>query len=476
MPGWLRGHGCRLGAIAMVLGLLTLLSSCGTSAPRSRVASDRVPVLVDTDMAADDVLALLYLVGRPDVELVGVSVVGDGVVHCPDGGANAVAVLAAAGLRDIPVACGTDRPSSGQAAFPDSWRSQADTLYGMRNTWPVPTGSPTVTGDPVTLVSSLARAHPGLRILALGPLTTVAAALRDTRVRASQPRIVVSGGAFHVPGNMPISGSVLAAAEWNIGIDPTAADQVLRSGVTTEWIPLDASNLVPIDIWFARGLGIEQRNEPGEAAQAFLRANPTLTYGGSYFWDPLASVALTDATAVVHRQERVSILTTGEEAGRTRTDSGGTSVDVAVGADPQRAISVILRAFASPVGSASAQAYTRGQATIRVVTQRGAFDYIAPATAPVGQTTFDFDATSGPGFAAVVARLAAGHTLAEVKRLIAHGPIDSIPSWVTIEAQVDVPAGSRPTWLINLRAGTHVLVAAQRDGTGMTTLGQILTR
>ena len=87
--------------------------------------------MVDTDMGADDILALLYLLGRPDVDVVGVSVVGDGIVRCPVGASNARAVLAAAGRTDIPVACGTDRPLAGQVAFPDAWRTQADGLYGM---------------------------------------------------------------------------------------------------------------------------------------------------------------------------------------------------------------------------------------------------------------------------------------------------------------------------------------------------------
>ena len=64
------------------------------------------PVVVDTDMSTDDVLALLYLLGRRDVDVRAVAVSGTGIADCPAGARNARALLASAGRGDVRVVCG----------------------------------------------------------------------------------------------------------------------------------------------------------------------------------------------------------------------------------------------------------------------------------------------------------------------------------------------------------------------------------
>ena len=467
-----RPFGLLRGFLALAIVAALLSSGCGPGWSARPASPGRIPVVVDTDMGADDILALLYLAGRPDIDLVGVTVVGDGLVHCPYGGANARAVLAAGGRTNVPVACGTERPMRGDVAFPAAWRTQADQLYGMASTWPQPQNEPPVRNDPVKLMADLARAHPGLRVLALGPLTTVAMAIRQPGVRANAPRIVVSGGALDEPGNMATPGLARPVAEWNIGIDPQAALGVLGSGLAQSWIPLDASNQVPIDIWFTRALAVEQRGAAGEAAHALLLANPALSSGGFYFWDPLSAVTLTDAAVVTNRRTPLVVITKGPLAGRTVSDAAGKTVDVAVRANPDAFANAMLAAYGR-APARSHQAFTRGTSAVNVSVQLGAFKYEAPATVPPGLTTFGFDASSGTGFSAVVLRLAPSRTYADVLREIAHG-VTGIPSWITVEASADIPNGSRPTWVVKLPPGTHVVVAAHRDGSGITALGQLI--
>jgi hypothetical protein len=68
-------------------------------------ASDAVKVVVDTDMGADDVMALLFLLERPEVTVDAVTIAGDGLTHCDAGVRNARALLTMAGSPDVPVAC-----------------------------------------------------------------------------------------------------------------------------------------------------------------------------------------------------------------------------------------------------------------------------------------------------------------------------------------------------------------------------------
>src|SRR6185369_107354 len=123
-------------AITLMLVLLAA-GACGAGENTRPVPP--VPVAVDTDLGADDIIAILYLLGRPEVDIVSVTVVGDGLVHCPTGVTNARAILAAAGRGDIPVACGARAPIAAAVAFPDAWRTQADGFYGMAEQWDAPT-------------------------------------------------------------------------------------------------------------------------------------------------------------------------------------------------------------------------------------------------------------------------------------------------------------------------------------------------
>ena len=85
--------------------------------------------MIDTDMAGDDWLAILYLLSRPEVEVEGITVTGTGEAHCEPGVGHALELVALAGEPDIPVACGRETPLSGDT-FPDEWREGVDALLG----------------------------------------------------------------------------------------------------------------------------------------------------------------------------------------------------------------------------------------------------------------------------------------------------------------------------------------------------------
>ena len=88
-------------------------------------------MIIDTDMAADDWLAILYLLMRPDVDVKAITVTGAGEAHCGQGTRNARNLLALAGRPDIPVTCGREKPLEGTHAFPQAWREAVDNLLGL---------------------------------------------------------------------------------------------------------------------------------------------------------------------------------------------------------------------------------------------------------------------------------------------------------------------------------------------------------
>ena len=74
------------------------------------LAPDAKPVVVDTDMAADDWMAILYLLQQSDVDVKAITVAGTGEAHCAPGVQNALDLAVLAGRPEIPVACGRETP------------------------------------------------------------------------------------------------------------------------------------------------------------------------------------------------------------------------------------------------------------------------------------------------------------------------------------------------------------------------------
>ena len=128
-----RGARSRLGYAGVTLlaamAMPVVLSSCGGSAmPQSA----KQPVIVDTDMASDDIMALCYLLEQPGSSVQAITVEGTGEAHGPAGARNALRLIKALGIqRRIPVAYGPPDPLSGFISFPVSWRATADGMYGL---------------------------------------------------------------------------------------------------------------------------------------------------------------------------------------------------------------------------------------------------------------------------------------------------------------------------------------------------------
>jgi len=76
-------------------------------------------VLVDTDVAFDDLLAILYLLRHPQVKVSAITVTGTGEAHIVPGGRNTLGLLALAGFPDVPVALGREEPLASGHPVPD---------------------------------------------------------------------------------------------------------------------------------------------------------------------------------------------------------------------------------------------------------------------------------------------------------------------------------------------------------------------
>jgi inosine-uridine nucleoside N-ribohydrolase len=297
-------------------------------------------------MAADDWMAILYLLQRQDVKVMAITVTGAGETHCDQGVQHALGLVALSGYDPIPVACGGETPLKGNHTFPDSWRKGIDNLLGLT----LPKGQNTASNQTaVELFASVVQSSPAkVTLLTLGPLTNIAEVLQtDPSLADKIERIYIMGGAINVPGNL---GGNNTMAEWNIYIDPYAANVVLQSGAPITIVPLDVTNQVPLTAKFYHRL--EGNHTSPEATFVFdilTKLKAFITSGGYFFWDPLAAAILTDESLATFQGNNLCVVEKeGPESGRTESGNGCPEVRVAVSGDGRRFEEIFLDTLNSP--------------------------------------------------------------------------------------------------------------------------------
>jgi inosine-uridine nucleoside N-ribohydrolase len=278
------------------------------------LVTGRIPVLVDCDPGLDDALALLLALASPELEVLGVTTVaGNQTVDKTT--RNALQVLELAGRADVPVAAGADRPLVGDLVVAADAHGESG-LDGPA--LPRPTAVAIEETAVEFLASRLNAAGEPPTLVALGPLTNVALLLRRHPTAAERlARIVLMGGAIG-PGNMT------ASAEFNIWIDPEAADVVFGSGLDVTVVGLDVTNravLRPEDAHTLRASG-----RVGEAVAAMLDFYlgfylEAYDHGGAPIHDALAVAGLVRPELLTTLDRRVDVdLGPGICRGRTVVD------------------------------------------------------------------------------------------------------------------------------------------------------------
>lgn len=189
-------------------------------------------LILDTDPGIDDALALFLALASPEVQLEAITTVS-GNVSIEHTTRNALALLELAGRPEIPVARGCAGPLL-------STPVEAADVHGANGLGgvilPEPQKRP-VEQHAVDILIEKIMAEPGeITLVAVGPLTNLAVALRREPGLAQAVReVVIMGGALRVPGN------VTPNAEFNIFVDPHAAHVVLHAGWPIRLVTLDTT-------------------------------------------------------------------------------------------------------------------------------------------------------------------------------------------------------------------------------------------
>ncbi len=300
------------------------------------MAPDRMSCIIDTDVAIDDWMAMLFLLCHPQVDVQAITVAATGEAHARPGVRTVQGLLALTGNTTTAVAVGRSTPLRGQQAFPLALRWAMDVRLFLR--LPRPLRPALQQSAPALLAEQIAAALEPVTIVALGPLTNLAEALLARPALAGRiGRIVIMGGAWRAPGNIQeISPKIdNPYAEWNIFCDPYAADVVLRCGAPVTLAPLDATNQVPLTDDLVQRLAAGPATPASQfTLRAIRRIRPLLRGKAFYLWDPLAAVAAVQPEVVTCEQHRVRVVQEpGRELGRLVEDGEGGIVDIAVQVD-----------------------------------------------------------------------------------------------------------------------------------------------
>jgi len=276
----------------------------------------QLKLFISTDMSSDDVVALLYLLQHPDVQVLGIGS-SDGVAHVEPAAVNVLRLLALVGRQDVPVAVGSEASLEGDHAFPGAWRGGADRLFGLS----VPeAASEPVDESTAELLANVVNAHPQqVVVVLLGAHTDLALALRSDPTLAQRIRAVhMMGGAVHVPGNIHAEYSLVAneTAEWNLWLDYIAAAEVFASGIPLSVVPLDATNTVRVDMEYRERFDAAAHGAAAQAVSQLWKGQSSRS-AGFFIWDVVAAVALTAPGSAEWEEDALSIVTDGrDELGR----------------------------------------------------------------------------------------------------------------------------------------------------------------
>ncbi len=222
---------------------------------------DTRPIIIDTDPGQDDAIAILAALAAPELHVLGITAVA-GNVPLELTARNALILVELAGRPDVPVFAGCDRPRRRELLT-------AEHVHGKTGIDGADLADATTALQPQHAVdwmieTLLAAGEREITICPVGPMTNVAAVLETAPETARHIReIVCMGGGFFNGGN------TTPTAEFNVFVDPEAAQIVLHCGAPVTMLPLDVTHkALMTDAWITQVRELGSRT--GAAAAGML--------------------------------------------------------------------------------------------------------------------------------------------------------------------------------------------------------------
>ncbi|MCJ8217301.1 pyrimidine-specific ribonucleoside hydrolase RihA [Aeromonas veronii] len=280
-----------------------------------------LPVILDCDPGHDDAIALILALASPELNVLAVTTSAGN--QTPDKTLNnAQRILTLLGRDDIPLAAGAPKPLARELIIADNVHGESG-LDGPK--LPDPAFAPQAMTGLELMAKCLRESPEPVTLVPTGPLTNIALLLAaHPELKSKIARIVLMGGAAG-------AGNWTPAAEFNIYVDPEAADMVFKSGIPITMCGLDVTHEAQVmdeDIERVRAI----TNPVAQCVAGLLdffmiyHRNPKWGFAGAPLHDP-CTIAWLLNSALFHGVEcRVDIETQGEHTvGMTVVDRYGLS-------------------------------------------------------------------------------------------------------------------------------------------------------
>jgi purine nucleosidase len=307
--------------------------------------SERMPLLLDVDTGIDDALALLYLCGSPDAELIAVTCVA-GNIDARQVAVNTRAILELAGRGDVEVALGRELPLVRPLQIAPETHGPRGLGYAEL---PAP-AAPLSSRHAADLIIAEAQRRPGeITLITTGPLTNLAVALvREPALPGLLKDLVMMAGSYRTAGN------TAPTTEWNVACDPEAMAIVLAGWAAVESAPrplalgldvTERAKLTPDHLADLRRRSAAADDDPvlrfvDDALRFYMEFHSRYDgFYGAFIHDALAVAAALDRSLVRTEALHVEVELGGAwTAGETVTDwrrvwAKPPNLDVAVEAD-----------------------------------------------------------------------------------------------------------------------------------------------
>lgn len=279
------------------------------------------PIFMDCDPGHDDAIALILALACPELKLLGVSTSAGNQTQDKTS-YNALRILTLLNRPDIPVARGAHKPLARSLIIAENVHGESG-LDGPK--LPEPSFALQPMGGVALMAQKLAASEQPVTLVPTGPLTNVALLLATyPHLHEKIERIVLMGGSAG-PGNWS------AAAEFNIYVDPEAANMVFQSGLPITMCGLDVTHqaqLLRVDIERIRALNNPVAVCVAELLDYFIQyhEDPKWGFQGAPLHDP-CTIAYLAAPALFHSVSCfVAVETQGQHtSGMTVVDRYGLS-------------------------------------------------------------------------------------------------------------------------------------------------------
>lgn len=281
-------------------------------------------IIIDTDPGVDDAVALMMAANIKAFEILAVTTVC-GNTTIQNTTRNARFILDTIGLDKVFLAQGADKPLD--RALKTATVHGDDGLLGI-----APKDAVKTDGEAVETILRLVNTYPDeVTIVAIGPLTNIASAIRQSPVIMSKVKnIIIMGGTLNAPGNMP------NGAEFNFFVDPEAARIVCAFPTTKVLIPLDVCNLAVVD---PKEIVTMKDSDTKTLLECMIGPYAENIYTdtgiqGAVMYDPLAIYYVAHSEDFVLKNLNISVSTDDTNRGAVTTIKGGKSssnVKVATG-------------------------------------------------------------------------------------------------------------------------------------------------